>query len=142
MAGLAGQAFAQARAVTPDGKRPRMIVIFNSSGGTYGENVVKAFFAPFEKECGIKVTQVTDARTYAQMKQYVQSGNVPWDIGGTRADQEFPLGIKEGLFRELPANFWDGIRDQMAPGSFNSYGAWSTPYSDVLIYSTKAFRRE
>ena len=48
-------------------------------------SIVSRHLSAFEKECGIKVTQVTDARTYAQMKQYVQSGNVPWDIGGTRA---------------------------------------------------------
>ena len=139
LATQASLAQAQPKSCHPDGKPTETEVIFNSSGGTYGENVIKAFFTAFEKECGIKVTQVTDARTYAQMKQYVQSGNVPWDIGGTRADQEYPLGIKEGLFRELPANYWDGIKDQLTPGSYSAYGAWSTPYSDVLVYSTKAF---
>ena len=123
----------------PDGAPVGGQVIFNSSGGTYGENVERIFFKPFREECGINVIQVTDARTYAQMKQFVQTGNVPWDIGGTRLDQEFPLGIKEGLLHKLPDNFWSAIKDDMAPGSFGPYGAWSTPYSDVLVYSTTAF---
>jgi putative spermidine/putrescine transport system substrate-binding protein len=123
----------------PDGKPVEGQVVFNSSGGTYGENVERIFFKRFREECGVQVTQVTDARTYAQMKQFVQSGNVPWDIGGTRTDQEFPLGIKEGLFHKLPDNFWDSLKDELAPGSYSPYGAWATPYADVLVYSTTAF---
>jgi len=128
-----------AKSCHPDGRPVEPQVIFNSSGGTYGENMERIFFKRFKEECGVQVTQVTDARTYAQLKQFVQSGNVPWDIGGTRTDQEFPLGIKDGLFQRLPENFWNSIKGELVPGSFGPYGAWATPYSDVLIYSTTAF---
>ncbi len=137
---LSSTTFAQARkSCHPDGKPVESQVIFNSSGGTYGENLERIFFKRFREECGVQVTQVTDARTYAQLRQFVQSGNVPWDIGGTRTDQEFPLGIKDGLFHRLPDNFWNPLKDELAPGSFGPFGAWATPYSDVLVYSTTAF---
>ncbi len=122
----------------PDGNPIEGEVTFNSSGGSYGENIERIFFRAFEAECGVRVNHVTDARTYEQMRQYVQTGNVPWDIGGTRRDQEFPLGISEGILHKLPEGFWSSIEADMAPGSVNQYGAWATPYSDVLVYSTQA----
>lgn len=130
---------AAAESCHPDGNPIEGEVTFNSSGGSYGENAERIFFKPFEEQCGVRVNHVTDARTYEQMRQYVQTGNVPWDIGGTRRDQEFPLGIKEGLFHKLPDGFWTSIEADMAPGSINEYGAWSTPYADVLVYSTEVF---
>lgn len=123
----------------PDGRPVEGEVIFNSSGGTYGENVSKVYLKPFAEECGIKVSQVTDARTYIQLRELVRTGAIPWNIGGTRADEEYPLGIKDNIFHRLPDGFWDGIKADMTPGSYNEYGAWATPYADVMIYSTKAF---
>ena len=134
---VAGSAWGQ-KSCHPDGKPIENEVVFNSSGGSYGEAIEKVFFRNFEKDCGAKVTHVTDARTYAQMRQYVRSGSVPWDLGGTRADQEMPLGIKDGILHKLPAGFWDTLKADMIPGSFNDYGAWATPYSDILVYSTTA----
>lgn len=123
----------------PDGEPVEGQVVFNSSGGTYGENIERIFFSRFTEECGVEVLHVTDARTYAQLQQFVRSGNLPWDIGGTRLDQEFPLGIADGLFHRLPDGFWSTIEADMASGSVSEYGAWATPYSDVLVYSTEAF---
>jgi hypothetical protein len=81
----------------PDGKPTESEVVFNSSGGSYREAIQKVFFTPFEQECVIKVRHVNSQRTYQQMRLYVQSGNLPWDIGATYSDQEFPLGIRDGI---------------------------------------------
>ena len=75
---------------------------------------------------------------YAQMRLYVQSGNLPWDIGATYSDQEFPLGIRDGILHKLPQGFWDSLKEEMIDGSYNEYGAWATPYSELLVYSTKS----
>ena len=92
---------AQPKSCHPDGKPTESEVVFNSSGGTYGENVIKAFFTAFEKECGIKVTQVTDARTYAQMKQYVQSGKLVLDtvldVNDVQETYKFGLYLRPDL---------------------------------------------
>src|SRR5579871_6345345 len=128
----AGAAQAQGtKSCHPDGKPTESEVIFNSSGGSYGEAIQKVFFTPFEQECGIKVRHVNSQRTYEQMRLYVQSGNVPWDISGTYTDQEFPLGIKDGIFNKLPPGFWDPIKAEMIDGSYSDYGAWATPYSEL-----------
>lgn len=136
---LAAPAAAQQKMCHPDGKPTEPEVIFNSSGGTYGEAIQKVFFTPFEQECGIKVRHVNSQRNYAQMRLFVQSGNLPWDMGATVADQEFPLGIKDGILHKLPAGFWKGMEAEMIPGSIHDYGAWATPYSNVIVYSPKTF---
>jgi len=133
---LSGAANAQHKSCHPDGKPTETEVIFQSSGGSYGAAIEKAFFAPFEAECGIKVTHTTGARTFAQIRQLVRTGNVPWDIGATVSDQEYPLGLREGLFEKLPSGFWDAISAEMTPGSISEYGAWASPYSDVLVSTT------
>ena len=122
----------------PDGKPTESEVVFNSSGGSYGDAIQKVFFTPFEQECGIKVQHVNSQRTYAQMRLYVQSGNLPWDIGATYSDQEFPLGIRDGILHKLPQSFWDSLKQELIDGSYNEYGAWATPYSELLVYSTKS----
>lgn len=145
LSGLAGAALAQsalaqsAPSCHPDGRPAGAEVIFNSSGGTYGDAIQRVFFTPFERDCGIKVTHVNSQRNYAQLRQFVRSGNLLWDIGATVADQEMPLGIRDGLFHKLPPGFWDRIAPEMIPGSFTDYGAWATPYSQVLVYSREAF---
>lgn len=136
---LGTHAAAQTASCHPDGRPAGTEVIFNSSGGTYGDAIQRAFFTPFERDCGIKVTHVNSQRNYAQLRQLVRSGNLAWDIGATVADQEFPLGIRDGLFHKLPAGYWDKLAADMIPGSFNEYGAWATPYSQVLVYSKEAF---
>lgn len=136
-----GAAQAQAQGTKychPDGKPTDAEVVFNSSGGSYGEAIQKVFFAPFEQECGIRVRHVNSQRTYEQMRLYVQSGNLPWDIGATYSDQEFPLGIRDGIFHKLPAGFWDAIKGEMIDGSLSDYGAWATPYSELAVYSTRS----
>lgn len=133
------QAAAQAPSCHPDGRPAGAEVIFNSSGGTYGDAIQRVFFTPFERDCGVKVTHVNSQRNYAQLRQLVRSGNLAWDIGATVADQEFPLGIRDGLFHKLPAGYWDKLTADMIPGSFNEYGAWATPYSQVLVYSKDTF---
>ncbi len=133
---FSGAVHAEQKRCHPDGQPTEDEVYFQSSGGSYGAAIEKAFFEPFEKECGIDVTHVTGARNFAQLRQLVASGTPPWDIGATVSDQEFPLGLKDGLFEKLPDGFWDKIKDEMIPGSINDYGAWAAPYSDVIVYST------
>lgn len=135
MFGLAAGS-ASAASCHPDGQPISGEVIFFSSGGSYGNAIQENYFAPFEKECGVKVVHSTGSRNFAQMQQFVASGNVPWDIGATISDQEYPLGVKEGIFHKLPEGFWDGIKDEMIEGSISEYGAWASPYSDLLVYST------
>jgi putative spermidine/putrescine transport system substrate-binding protein len=134
---LSGPAVAAGKSCHPDGKPVDGEVVFHSSGGTYGDAIQKVFFEPFEAECGIHVRATTGPRTYAQLRQYVRTGNLPWDMGATVTDQEYALGQKDDLFHKLPAGFWDAIKGEMIANSYSDYGAWATPYSDLLIYAPK-----
>lgn len=115
-------------------------LVVDTNGGAFTAALEKAFFTPFMNECGVKViSEKTPNRTFAQMIEYVRSGNVAFDVGDTFVQQEFPLGIQEGIFLKLPDGFWDPIKKNMVAGSYSDYGAWSAPYSTVMIFSTKAF---
>ncbi|MBP0439101.1 ABC transporter substrate-binding protein [Tianweitania sediminis] len=137
---LGGSAFmasaSAAASCHPDGQPISGEVIFFSSGGSYGNAIQEHYFEPFEKECGVKVVHSTGSRNFSQLQQFVDAGNMPWDIGATISDQEYPLGVREGIFHKLPDGFWDDIASEMVEGSTSEYGAWASPYSDVLVYST------
>ena len=135
---LAGSlpAIAAAQSCHPDGDPIEGQVYFFSSGGSYGRAIEEAYFEPFTEECGVEVVHTTGTRNFAQLEQFVESGNVPWDIAATLTDQEYPLGVEKGLFHKLPDGFWTEIEDEMSEGAISEYGAWAAPYSDVMVYST------
>ena len=123
----------------PDGKPTESEVVFNSSGGSYGEAIQKVFFTPFEQECGIKVQHVNSQRARdAQMRLYVQSGNLPWDIGATYLIRNFPSASGTGFYTSCRRVSGIPLKQELIDGSYNEYGAWATPYSELLVYSTKS----
>nr|AAC12800.1 ChtH [Agrobacterium sp.]AAC17432.1 ChtH [Agrobacterium tumefaciens] len=54
-------------------------VVVASYGGTFQDAQTKAFFEPYNKASGVKVTATTGS-AYAKVKAMVESGNVTWDV--------------------------------------------------------------
>ena len=54
-------------------------VIMQDPGGAYGEALREVMFDPFEKETGIKVVTVQEARSGPRIKAQVEAGRTEWD---------------------------------------------------------------
>lgn len=67
--GLAGPALAQSKEV-----------VMQDPGGGYGDALRKVMYAPFEKETGIKVVTVQEARSGPRIKTQVEAGKTEWDL--------------------------------------------------------------
>ncbi len=78
--------------------KPDQIVV-NDSGGAMGTWMRKAYFDPFEKECGIRVVE-TSPVDFGKLRAMVESGNVEWtvtEIGGQDAIRAERLGLVERI---------------------------------------------
>lgn len=54
-------------------------VIMQDPGGAYGEALREVMYDPFEKETGIKVVTVQEARSGPRIKAQVEAGRTEWD---------------------------------------------------------------
>ena len=55
-------------------------VIVQDPGGAYGEALRKIMYGPFEKETGIKVVTVQEARSGPRLKAQAEAGKAAWDL--------------------------------------------------------------
>lgn len=55
-------------------------VIMQDPGGAYGEALREIMYDPFEKETGIKVITVQEARSGPRIKAQVDAGKTEWDL--------------------------------------------------------------
>lgn len=55
-------------------------VIVQDPGGAYGEALRKIMYGPFEKETGIKVVTVQEARSGPRIKAQADAGKAQWDL--------------------------------------------------------------
>ena len=67
----AGASFALAQSKT---------VIMQDPGGAYGEALRKVMYGPFEKDTGIKVVTVQEARSGPRIKAQAEAGKAEWDL--------------------------------------------------------------
>lgn len=56
------------------------VVIMQDPGGAYGEALRKVMYTPFEKETGIKVVTVQEARSGPRIKVQAEAGKAEWDL--------------------------------------------------------------
>lgn len=56
------------------------VVIMQDPGGGYGEALRKVMYDPFEKETGVKVVTVQEARSGPKIKVQADAGKAEWDL--------------------------------------------------------------
>ncbi|AWM11260.1 extracellular solute-binding protein [Bradyrhizobium symbiodeficiens] len=56
------------------------VVIMQDPGGGYGDALRKVMYEPFEKETGIKVVTVQEARSGPRIKAQAEAGKAQWDL--------------------------------------------------------------
>lgn len=77
-------------------------VIYSSWGGSWADNITKAWFQPFTKATGIKVT-VTGPPDYGKIQAMVTANNTEWDIAEVGPDFQF-IGAKKGVLTPINWN--------------------------------------
>lgn len=115
-------------------------VVVDGSGGTFWEVFKKSIVEPFAEKCGVKVTlTATPGRPYSQVLDYVQRGEVPWDVSFYNKPWDFKQGLDVNAFEKFPDGFWDPVKDKLLPGSYSEYGTWLSSYANVMIYNPEVF---
>ena len=77
-------------------------VVVSSYGGTFQDAQTKAFFEPYAKASGVKVTGTTGS-AYAKVKAMVESGNVTWDVVSAESSAQ-ANEAKDNLLEPLDYN--------------------------------------
>ena len=110
-------------------------VVVASWGGSYQDALKKAWFQPFEKETGIKVTDVSPVN-YGKMATMVETKNVEWDVVDV-GSSFVATGIGKNLFH--PLNFSVIDKQGLIQESVNDFAVGIEYFSTVLAYSTKRY---
>ncbi|MFT4014457.1 MAG: extracellular solute-binding protein [Paracoccus sp. (in: a-proteobacteria)] len=122
---------------TPDAPLEDTVIV-NTTGGTITDALQEAFWDDFEKECGVRVERFDmTARTFTQLQQFAGQTTAPFDMGNTYLPEEFQQGVDAGLFYKLPQGFFDDVKDELLPGSYNEYGVWAYVVVRLMITNTE-----
>jgi putative spermidine/putrescine transport system substrate-binding protein len=103
-----------------------------SWGGAYQKSQQEAYFTPFEKKYGGKVTTEEYNGEIAKIRAMVESGNVSWDV--IDVDTQTALqGCEDGLFLKLD---WKKIGDEkkFMEGTTTDCAVGTIVYSTVFAY--------
>ncbi|MFI4986655.1 MAG: extracellular solute-binding protein [Alphaproteobacteria bacterium] len=115
-------------------------VIVSSWGGTFQDNLRKILFAPFTKETGIAVTEVTwGGQGLARLKAQLEAGRVEVDL--LDGPPFWPgIGSKGGLLQPIDLS---GIADRAAhvPAALGEFSYGYGAISWGIVASQKAFAK-
>lgn len=134
----AGSAAIAAGATRPLRAQSKGEVVVCSWGGSFMDAQREAFFAPFEKETGIKVVETTTPE-FAKIRAMVESGNTEWDVVNIVPSDYLAL-IDLGMLEKIDYTRFDKkILDDVLPTVVFPYGIGNDFYSEAISFSTKAF---
>ena len=102
-------------------------------GGANGAAQKKAYFDPFEKSSGAKVTMVEYNGEQARIKAMVETKNVTWDVVEVESP-DINRGCDEGLFEKLD---WSkvGNKADFQKAAVHECGVGTFVWSTVMAYN-------
>jgi putative spermidine/putrescine transport system substrate-binding protein len=102
-------------------------------GGANGAAQKKAYFDPFEKASGAKVTMVEYNGEQARIKAMVETKNVTWDVVEVESP-DINRGCDEGLFEKLD---WSkvGNKADFQKAAVHECGVGTFVWSTVMAYN-------
>ncbi|WP_217578769.1 ABC transporter substrate-binding protein [Mesorhizobium sp. GbtcB19] len=110
-------------------------VVVASYGGAFQDAQTKAYFEPYTKATGTKVTGTTGTG-YAKVKAMVESGNITWDVVSAESSA-FANETKDGLLQ--PINY-SVVKADGIPAEFRKeYGVGYISFGQVLAWSKDKF---
>jgi len=117
---------------------PSTEIIYSSWGGSWADAMKKAWFDPFTKATGIKVT-VTGPPDYGKIEAMVTANNTEWDIAEVGPDFQF-IGAQKHLL--TPINWKIVKRSQFIKGNpilYNNYSVPQVLWSFAITWRTDKF---
>ena len=110
-----------------------------SWGGAYQASEDKAYFQPFMKEAGAKITQEEFNGEIAKVRAQVESGNITWDI--VDADSQMSMaGCAEGIFEKLDWAKLGLDRSKILAADANDCTVPTIAYATVIAYDTSKLK--
>ncbi len=110
-------------------------VVIASYGGSFQDAQTKAFFDPYAKATGAKVTGTTGSG-HAKVKAMVESGNVTWDVVSAESSA-FSNEVKDGLLQPLD---YSVIKADGIPAEFRKeYGVGYITFGMNVAWSKDKF---
>lgn len=109
-----------------------------SWGGSYQESQRKAFFEPFMKETGIKITEGEYSGEIAKIRAMVESGSVSWDVVDVDS-QTVLAGCAEGIFEEIDWAKLGLDRSKFIGADITDCAVPDILYSTIFAYDTTKF---
>ncbi len=112
-------------------------------GGAYGQAQEAAYFEPFAKETGVRVSAQTYDGSLAAARQMIGTGDSPIDVIDASA---LTLGAlcKEGLLEPIDAGSLGLVAaaDDFHAGGISMCGIASVAWSTAIVYDRQAFSKE
>jgi putative spermidine/putrescine transport system substrate-binding protein len=112
-------------------------------GGAYGQSQEIAFFEPFARETGTKISTATYDGTLAKVKAMIDGGEVPIDVVDLSAGALGSL-CSDGLLEEiatsdLGSSGEEGIAEDFYSGALSACGVASVAWSMAIAFDYQAF---
>jgi putative spermidine/putrescine transport system substrate-binding protein len=112
-------------------------LVYSTWGGSWETAIREAWFVPFEKETGIKVTTAS-GNTYGRIQAMVEAGSTEWDVVEVLPDFQW-LGAERGLLEPIDFSVIDRSAIMDAPGLVTDYSVPQVLFGRVMVYNTQAF---
>ncbi|RWH46672.1 MAG: ABC transporter substrate-binding protein [Mesorhizobium sp.] len=110
-------------------------VVVASYGGAFQDAQTKAYFEPYTKATGTKVTGTTGSG-YAKVKAMVESGNVTWDVVSAESSA-FANELKDGLLQPID---YSVVKADGIPAEFRKeYGVGYISFGQILAWNKDKF---
>jgi len=110
-------------------------LVISSYGGSFQEAQTKAYFDPYAKASGVKVTATTGTG-YAKVKAMVESGNVTWDVISAESPA-FANEVKDGLLEPID---YSVVKADNVPENFRTkYGVGYMVFGTNLAWNKDKF---
>lgn len=128
-----------AAAAAPAQSRNELVIA--TTGGNQEQQLRQYFYAPFEKETGIKVISVsgTNAQNAARVRAMTTAGQVTWDL--------YQVGDIESAAEQIRVSNEDmtgfctrfQAQDDLLPGACNANGVLAAYGTTLLVYNSDKF---
>jgi putative spermidine/putrescine transport system substrate-binding protein len=116
-------------------------VVVCTWGGTIENAMRKAYFEPFEKATGIKVTAVSKP-TLAKLKAMVETKNIEWDVLETGSGIYFG-GIKHDLHEKIDYKYFDPeTLKNIYPDAKQEQGVGMMYFSETIAWNSSVFGKD
>lgn len=104
-----------------------------SWGGAYQDSQREAYFKPYAKEHGVKITEEEYDGEYAKLKAQVEAGNISWDVIDVDTGHALS-GCDEGLLETLDYAKIGQPREKFVVGGAFDCAVATIVYSTIFAY--------